>query len=151
MIIALVLLGLAIVTLLAGFSLAPKSTLVALIPAMFAVYFVASNEVPKYFGYPVAMNFVDIDEALVLNAFQSGDQIILLVSEKGAKEPRLLSVKDVPKNREQLDQINKKKKNGPVVIKKGSGGKIGKSVGDEDFEGDFLILEFKDQTIIKKD
>ncbi|QIG73058.1 hypothetical protein EVB99_067 [Rhizobium phage RHph_N3_19] len=124
-----------------------------LIPGLYLGYWFTTAKVPDYFGYPVAVEFLDIPEARVLDAFQ-GDKIYVLLMIKGDKEPRLISMETTEQNKKTLKELSTKLKSGGVVIKKkGSDESQPSGVQGEqsDSEGDLKIVPIEEQTIFRKD
>lgn len=123
-----------------------------LIPMIYGSYYYATTEIPKRFGYAIALDFIDLPESRVLDAFERNDSIFLLLVIKGEKEPRLVSVANTESNREKVSEINKKLKSGMVVVKKnGSGGNKGTGTGDIPDDSQIKIVPMEEQTIIKKE
>lgn len=124
---------------------------VLLIPGLYLGYWFTTEKVPDYFGYPVAIEFLDIPEARVIDAFQ-GDKIYVLLMIKGDKQPRLISMEPTEENKKTLKELSTKMKSGGVVIKKGGEqGQPSGVQGDSDSEGDLKIVPIEEQTIFKKD
>lgn len=123
-----------------------------LIPGLYLGYWFTTAKVPDYFGYPVAVEFLDIPEARVLDAFQ-GDKIYVLLMIKGDKEPRLISMEPTEQNKKTLKELSTKLKSGGVVIKKKGSSPDGEGVQGEqsDSEGDLKIVPIEEQTIFRKD
>lgn len=124
----------------------------ALIPCVFLGYWFISAKIPDYFGYPVAIETLDIPEARVISAFQ-GEKIYIILVIKGETEPRMISLEPTEKNKELAKTLSTKLKSGAAVVRKGKKGD-GKSSGADGFDGDtgdLKLVPITEQTIIQKD
>lgn len=150
MIIALIIFfGLAFITLavLARYNI--KLAAVLIVPLSYAGYYLIANEVPRYFGYAVALNFTDLDQSRYISGYESDTSINILVIEKGSKEPRLVSIPKTPENMKEFQIIQAQSKQGVAILKKASKNKkLGN--GDSGPQSDIESVPMKDQEILTK-
>lgn len=117
----------------------------------FGGYYYYSTQLPNFFGYPVDVKLINVEESRVVTAFEGADMIYVLVLHKGETEPRLLKMEKTEQNKKQLEGIKQGLKKGAVVIKSKQGGnKPGSGEYDVD-TGDLKIVPIKEQTIFEKD
>lgn len=146
--------GLSILTAVALSFYKPKLGIPLLVPAVYLGYYVISTEVPRYFGYPVSINFSGLDQAKFLYGFESKDNIIILIKEIGSDDPRLLKIQPTEANKQALRELNEKAKNGVAAVIKGNG--EGKPAGDGtgDIGGelipDIISIPMDKQEVIRK-
>jgi hypothetical protein len=125
----------------------------ALIPCLYLGYWFTSTKIPNYFGYPVAIETLDIPEARVINAFQ-GQKIYVVLIVKGETEPRMISLEPTEKNKELAKTLSTRLKTGTAVVQKGKKGNPSNNGNPDGFKGDtgdLKLVPLTEQTIIQKD
>lgn len=154
MITILIFTGLILLTIALGIWYNWKAALALLIPLTYAGYYYAATEVPKYFGYAIAINFADLQgQAKFISGFDGGGKIYLLIIEKGDKEPRLISIPNTPQNKSVLKDLQEKSKKGQGAVlkkKKPRDGKESDTTGPLS-QSDIESVDLKEQDILRKD
>ncbi|QIG70680.1 hypothetical protein EVB91_124 [Rhizobium phage RHph_I1_18] len=89
------------------------------IPVAFAAYFTIIDQIPKQLGYPVPLEMMATDEAQLLYVAQGKTMMYVMVIERDHDRPRLIEMPASDENKEQLQKLQKKIKEGkPTSIRK---------------------------------
>jgi len=152
-IVGIIILGLIILTVSLGFWYNWKLATAFLVPLIYAGYYLASTEVPKYFGYAIALNFAKLDQqSRFLSSFTGKDNIYLFILEKGDKEPRLISIPATEENKKVVKKLNEQVKSGQgAILKRPKGNKKAGTAKQPSTPSDIESVELKDQDIVTKD
>lgn len=153
MIFGIAIFGLIVLTLILLAKYNWKMAIAALVPLAYLGYYMAVTEVPKYFGYAIALNFTDLGQARMLGGKLTETTIFMLIVEKGKEEPRLISVPNTPQNNAVFKQLQKQMERGAAVLRKGGkkGDKSGRGGANQDAHGDIEMVPMNEQEIITKD
>ena len=153
MIVGIAIFGLIIITLIILARYNWKLVLPAIVVLTYLGYYFAFPEVTKYFGYAIALNFTEMDQARFISGTMGEERIFILLIEKDKKEPRLVSIPNTEQNKKTFKELQQKAGKGAAVMRKGKKGDgKGKSgTAALNSHGDIEAVPMNEQEIIRKD